>query len=580
MIKVDCPICGDKTEYKIIYKENLSHDVADFSARKIPDGYHYQMVRCDGCGLLFADSIYDLEKINEIYQQSECRSSDELDNINKTYSHYLEKLENLNVKKKNFLEIGCDSGSLLERALEIGYKNVVGIEPSDQAIAQASPRIKDKIIHGSFEPGHFKENSFDVIFFAMVIEHMVDASSFVSEIYRILKPGGMVLGITHDENSFLSKLLKEKSPIINDAHICVFSRESLKKIFKKHNFIIEETDSVANIYSFKQWFRMVPMPKAIKSNILKFLSLVRLDDKKLKLKAGNIFITARKPEISVSHQLENDYNFENQIKQYENIAKDLRKMIIDISYRSKAHHIGSALSCIDLLAGLYFHGMKINPQNPKDPNRDWFILSKGHAGLAQYVTLAKRGFFPVEVLDNFLVDGSLLGAHPDKDCVPGVEVSTGSLGHGLSLACGVALAAKKDNIHRRAFVILGDGECDEGSIWETAMFASHHKLDNLTVIVDYNKLQAFGKTNQVLNLDSLSSKFESFGWKALEINGHNMSEIIKALDKLPFEVDRPSVIIANTIKGKGAALMEDKLESHYIDIDQNQRDEIIKGLEL
>ena len=263
----------------------------------------------------------------------------------------------------------------------------------------------------------------------------------------------------------------------------------------------------------------------------------------------------------------------------EKISNDLKKLVVEVSYYAGAHHIGSAFSCIDILTILYFHTMNIDPEVPSDQDRDWFILSKGHAALAQYVTLAKRGFFKKEVLFNeFLVDGGRLGGHPDRLCVPGVEMSSGSLGHGLSIGAGIALAAKKDNRPCRAFILLGDGECNEGMIWEAAMFASHQKLDNLIAVVDYNRLQGFGTTDKTMSLDPLKDKFVSFGWAVKEINGHSMNQIIEAMDNLPFEADKPNAIIANTVKGKGMPLFENKLESHYITLNEKMYKKIMKEL--
>jgi len=579
MKKINCPICGEGVDRKIIYSENLPViEQADYSARKNPDNYHYQMVRCTDCGLLFADSIYEVDKLHELYSESDFSYGQELKNLKRTYGNCLKGIDRLVPSKQKLLEIGCGNGFLMEQALDFGYAEVVGVELSQSAIAQANSRVKDKIIKAAFNPDDFEPNSFDVVFFAMVIEHMDDLDGFMQGIYKVLKPGGIVLGITHDERSFLSKVLKDKCPIINDEHVFVFSKTTLKKIFNKHNYIVKQISDLKNIYSLRYWLTMLPLPSGLRRVILKTISILALDRASLGIKAGNIFAVAQKPiSVQIDGQLEQDMD---KVGKYKQIAKELRKMIIDISFRNNGHHIGSALSCLDILTGLYFHAMKIDPNNLQDPKRDWFVLSKGHAALAQYVVLAKRGFFPEEALQEFLVNGSLLGAHPDKDCVPGVEVSTGSLGHGLSIACGVALAAKKDKNPRRAFAVLGDGECQEGSVWEAIMFAGYHKLDNLIAVIDYNNLQAFGKVDDVLDLDSLSRKFESFNWKACEIDGHDMDQIIKVLDKLPFEKGKPSVIIAKTIKGKGASLMENKLESHYMGLNQEQRDEIIKELSI
>ena len=267
-----------------------------------------------------------------------------------------------------------------------------------------------------------------------------------------------------------------------------------------------------------------------------------------------------------------------QINELNKIAFYLRKKIIEISYQTKAHHIGSELSCIDILVALYFSIMNINVSDPQDKNRDFFILSKGHAALALYVTLMKKGFFSEDYLKKeFLSDGGTLGGHPDMNNQLGIEISSGSLGHGLSVGAGIALAKKKDRNKGKAFVLLGDGECNEGMVWEALLFASHHKLDNLMAIVDYNKLQGFGSTRDVLNLDPLKKKFESFGWTTQEVNGHDIKSIINVSKELFKEKHKPNLLIANTIKGKGVNSMENRLESHYEVLDEEKYLDIIKN---
>ena len=268
----------------------------------------------------------------------------------------------------------------------------------------------------------------------------------------------------------------------------------------------------------------------------------------------------------------------SQINDLNKISFFLRKKIIEISYKTKAHHIGSELSCIDILVALYFSVMNINASTPPDKNRDFFILSKGHAALALYVTLMKKGFFSEDYLKKeFLSDGGKLGGHPDMNKKLGIEISSGSLGHGLSIGAGIALANKKDGNQGKAFVLLGDGECNEGMVWEAILFASHQKLDNLMAIIDYNKLQGFGSTKNVLNLDPLKEKFESFGWNTLEVDGHNIESIVNASRELLKKKNKPNLIIANTIKGKGVDSMENKLESHYEVLDEKKYLDIMKN---
>lgn len=260
------------------------------------------------------------------------------------------------------------------------------------------------------------------------------------------------------------------------------------------------------------------------------------------------------------------------------ITKDIRRKILKMKYDSQEGHIGSSLSCADILSVLYFKIMKIDSTKPLDENRDRFILSKGHAVSALFAVLAQKGFFSEDVLDTYCKDGSKLAGHSSRNAVAGMEASTGALGHGLPMAAGSALAGKRDNKDYRVFVLLSDGECDEGTTWESALFSAHQKLDNLVLIIDYNKWQAFGRTKDVLNLEPLVKKWESFGWSVKEIDGHNFSEIENALSEIPFEKEKPSVIIAHTIKGKGVSFMEDTLESHYMHLTKEDYEKAIKEI--
>jgi transketolase len=244
------------------------------------------------------------------------------------------------------------------------------------------------------------------------------------------------------------------------------------------------------------------------------------------------------------------------------LAAALRAHTVQMVHRVNASHVGGGLSMADLLAVLYQDVLRVHPAESQHPDRDRFILSKGHACAALYATLALRGFFPVEELLEFGQDGSRLMTHISHK-VPGVEFSTGSLGHGLGFACGKALAAKRQKKNWRVFALLSDGELDEGSNWEAILFAPHHRLDNLVVIVDYNKIQSLGSVREVLDLAPLAEKFRAFGWAVKEIDGHDHDAIRSGLQALPFEPGRPGCLIANTVKGKGVDFMEDKLLWHY-----------------
>ena len=244
------------------------------------------------------------------------------------------------------------------------------------------------------------------------------------------------------------------------------------------------------------------------------------------------------------------------------LASAIRFHTVQMVHRINASHVGGGLSMADVLAVLYGEVLRVDPAQPRQAGRDRFILSKGHACAAVYATLALRGFFPVNDLEQFGKDGSRLMAHV-SDKVPGVEFSTGSLGHGLGFGCGKALAAKRQKKAWRVFVMLSDGELDEGSNWEAILFAPHHQLDNLIAIVDYNKIQSLGTVKEVLDLHPLPEKFRAFNWAVKEIDGHDHEAISEALRVLPFEAGRPSCLIAHTVKGKGVDFMEDKLLWHY-----------------
>jgi transketolase len=242
------------------------------------------------------------------------------------------------------------------------------------------------------------------------------------------------------------------------------------------------------------------------------------------------------------------------------IASEIRKKILTMNSRAKASHSGTALSIVDILTVLYFKVLNIDVKNPTDPLRDKLLLSKGHGSSALYATLAQKCFFEESLLERFHIDDGALPGHLDKESAPGIEISSGSLGHGLSLGVGMALSNRIDDILSRVVVISGDGELNEGSMWEAIMLAGHHKLEYVTLIVDYNKLQGYGKTNEVINLEPLEDKFKAFGWDTVRINGHDLIEIETALLK---KGTKPKAIIADTIKGKGVSYMENQFMWHY-----------------
>jgi transketolase len=245
------------------------------------------------------------------------------------------------------------------------------------------------------------------------------------------------------------------------------------------------------------------------------------------------------------------------------LAHRVRRHVVMMTNRANSSHVGTCLSMAELLAVLYTGVLRVRPGDPDWSGRDRFILSKGHGCAALYATLAECGYFPVEWLDRFYQDGSPLAGHATHAGVPGVELSTGSLGHGLSVAAGMALAAKWDGGDHRIFALLSDGECDEGSVWEPALFAPHHRLDNLVAIIDYNKIQSLGSVEEVLDLEPLGQKWRAFGWAVKEIDGHDVEAVLEALRSIPIERHRPTCLIAHTVKGKGVSFMEDQLLWHY-----------------
>ena len=250
------------------------------------------------------------------------------------------------------------------------------------------------------------------------------------------------------------------------------------------------------------------------------------------------------------------------IEELKEISKKVRISIIEQVYNAKSGHPGGSLSCADILTVLYFNQMNINEKEPKAPLRDRFVLSKGHCAPALYGTLAERGFFEKEKLKEFRkIDGNLQG-HPDMNKVPGVDISTGSLGQGLSIANGMALSSKLNHDGYRVYCLLGDGEIEEGQVWEAAMTASKYHLNNLCAIVDYNGLQIDGKVEEVKGLDNLEGKFKSFGFNTIVVDGNNMEQLIDAFETAKLTKEKPTMIIAKTIKGKGVSFMEGKAEWH------------------
>lgn len=250
------------------------------------------------------------------------------------------------------------------------------------------------------------------------------------------------------------------------------------------------------------------------------------------------------------------------IEELKSIAKTVRGDIVSMLTESASGHPGGSLSAADIVTTLFFGEMNIDPKNPKDENRDRFVLSKGHAAPVLYSALARKGYFPVEELNTLRKINSRLQGHPSMKCLPGVDMSTGSLGQGISAAVGMALAGKLDKKDYRVYTVLGDGELEEGQVWEASMSASHYKLDNLTAFIDFNGLQIDGDITKVMNPTPIDKKFEAFGWNVLVIDGHDIEAILDSIEKAKACKDKPTAVVCKTVKGKGVSFMENLASWH------------------
>jgi len=245
------------------------------------------------------------------------------------------------------------------------------------------------------------------------------------------------------------------------------------------------------------------------------------------------------------------------------MARRIRGKVVEMSHNTGAAHLGSCLSIVDILVSAYFGALSLDPGRPDDPARDRFLLSKGHAAAALYATLFYRGFFSAETMNSFGLPGACLAEHPGPACAPGIENASGSLGHGLSLGLGMALAARIKKEGHRIYVLMSDGECNEGSVWEAALFGGARKLERVAAIIDYNRWQATGRSEEIMALRPLKEKWESFGWSVHETDGHDLASLTSLLKKIPDGSGKPVVIVASTTKGKGISFMEDDNNWHY-----------------
>lgn len=268
------------------------------------------------------------------------------------------------------------------------------------------------------------------------------------------------------------------------------------------------------------------------------------------------------------------------IKELELIAARCRRKVVRMVESSGCGHLGGALSCLDIIVALYFKFMNVDPLDPRLEDRDRFVLSAGHKCMAQYSVLAEKGFFDEKVLDTYGQLNSKIPGHPDMHKLPGVEANTGALGHGLSIAVGMALSTCLKKSHEKIYVVMGDGELAEGSVWEAAAAAAHHRLDNLVLFIDDNGLQISGKTTEIMNFEPIARRFEAFGWAVQEIDGNRMQEIVDVLEHIPFVSEKPSVVIAHTVKSKGLSFAEGKKEYHYWKPSKEELHRAISELEI
>jgi len=271
-------------------------------------------------------------------------------------------------------------------------------------------------------------------------------------------------------------------------------------------------------------------------------------------------------------------NFQPQ--EFDRLAAELRYVITDMICQSGSGHIGGALSLVEVLMTLYYRSMNVKPDDPQWRNRDRLVLSKGHAAPVLYAVLAYKGFFPKTWLGTLNADGTKLPSHADARTVPGIDMTTGSLGQGLSAACGMAIAAKKEERANRVFCIIGDGESNEGQNWEAAMFAAHQKLDNLIALTDYNKLQIDGFTSEILDLEPLADKWQAFGWNVLEVDGHDWENLYDTIEKAKdLKNGKPTMILAHTVKAKGYTVLENTVGSHNIKVpDQKSHEKYLAAV--
>ena len=296
-IHIKCPICFKSNIDNVVYSEKLPqlYEFSDYSARKVIDNYHFEMVRCKNCGLLYSNSFYLSELMNELYLDSKFYYGSEINNLKYTYGKIINYASKYFQFKDTFLDIGCGNGFLLEKAESLGWKYVRGVEPSKETHNKSNKLIRRKIKCGFFNKNDYNNETFDLVFFAMIIEHILDVNQFLNGIYSILKPGGLLVGIAHNEMSLPARILKDRHPIINDEHVYVFSNKTLTKILIKNNFVVLETSKLNNKYSLKYWLQMLPFSINFNSFLFRIPLIKNLLKVQISFLAGNLFFIAKKP---------------------------------------------------------------------------------------------------------------------------------------------------------------------------------------------------------------------------------------------------------------------------------------------
>jgi len=297
MIETYCPICGQGIPYQAVYQENFNEDLINediFSARRLPDKIHYRIVKCQKCGLIYANPILEEQKITDLYQKSKLTYQEEIDDLKETYGYYLKRIISLLPARKNLLEIGCGSGFFLEKALEFGFENIFGVEPSIEAVKQASKSIQNNIIVDVFKPGLFQDNFFDVICAFQIFDHIVNPNEFLANCRNYLKKDGLVLMINHNIGAWTAKILGEKCPMIDIEHPFLYDKKTFKEIFVNNNFKVQKIFDVKNNYPLYYWLRLMPLPKRLKQILIRIFSWQFMKKLKFKIKAGNMGIIAEK----------------------------------------------------------------------------------------------------------------------------------------------------------------------------------------------------------------------------------------------------------------------------------------------